>query len=139
MIDPMRNVGSPAKPLSETLHTLAAQLPTVQRAIEEDHAQRCLQFQEITRLAEGTGFEAIAKSLMPASIVIAEAVIDLRFTFSRTIERELSIRLVNLSYSTRFQHTESPQQTIRFMVKRTPFEPGQYIKLNSPTEENNHE
>jgi hypothetical protein len=106
--------------LSRAVRGLSGCILRAQEALDEDYSRRVEEFAAGLKFAAGAGFEALARELAPAPVVIPEVEVDCKFVFARSTEREFSVRVLNSSWVSRFQTQSSQQQTIRFQVRRAP-------------------
>ncbi len=91
-----------------------------QQVLDADYAERMQQYSGVAQWADAAGFGGLAESLAPAPIVMLDVEIECRFTFSKSTEREFSIRILNAAWVSRFQSTAFAQHSLRFTIKRAP-------------------
>jgi hypothetical protein len=115
------------QPIPAVLATLSRSVVDAQQRLDTEHARDLDAFAVITRLAAGTDFETFAQSLAPTPFVITDADIDCRFTFTKTVEGEFSIRVLNAAWTSRFQTSSGQQQSFVLNIKRVPASPGSPI------------
>jgi hypothetical protein len=117
------NSFAPAHCLSLTVQRIAASVIDAQRRQDQDYIERAQAFAQVTAMASGSGFEALAQALAPSPVAITDAEVECGFTFTMTTEREFSIRILNASWTSRFMKADSQAHTLRVAVKRAPMMP----------------
>ncbi|MEO8371377.1 MAG: hypothetical protein ABI806_19480 [Candidatus Solibacter sp.] len=119
--------------LAQALSKLATQVPAAEQRLEEDHERRLTEFAKVLKLAEGTGWEDLARCLTPAPVVIQQSEIELGFVLSHTESHGWSLNVPNYAWTTRYPLEDVKRQSIRITVQRIPFVPGREIPDMSPS------
>ena len=104
---------------------LARGLAHEQLRLDAEHEKQLSAFAPVLRLARELGYEDEARALAPPLMSVARAEIGVCVHVSATREAATSVgvRLINLRYSRRYEHSQFVENSVRLAIESVPLAP----------------